>query len=95
MLREAGAGEEEQMAALLDHDPAAHADLSIPADVVGLLQDLREAGAREQVTVLTGRLPAAGLFGLFLEQGDHGVRFRFGREPDGSPAPPWGWADLD
>jgi hypothetical protein len=45
--------------------------------------------------VLVSRLSAGGQFGLFMQQGDHGVRFRFGREPDGGPAVPWGWADLD
>ena len=56
---------------------------------------LRDAGAEEQAAALIDRLPGEGLFGLFREQEDHGVRFRFGRELDGSPAAPWGWDDLD
>ncbi|MEV6824777.1 hypothetical protein [Amycolatopsis sp. NPDC051102] len=40
------------------------------------------------------RLPAAGHFDRFLEADDHATRFRFGREPDGTPAEPWTWDDL-
>ena len=85
----------EQAAALIARDPAAHAGLGDLYGVADLLHELREAGAGEQAAVLVGRLPAAGLFGLFREQEDHEVSFRFGREQDGSPAAPWGWADLD
>ncbi|WP_131739017.1 hypothetical protein [Actinomadura roseirufa] len=60
-----------------------------------LLERLRAVGAHEQVTKLVGRLPAAGLFGRFIEVADHKERFRFGREPDGTPAAPWRWEDLD
>ena len=94
-LREAGA--EQQVAALVDR-AAAHA-LDHPEDAAGLLYRLREAGAEEQVRALTyqltDQLPGAGMFGLFLEQGDRRDRFRFGREADGSPAKPWDWEDLD
>ena len=61
----------------------------------GLLDGLREAGAEQQATALTGRLPGAGLFELFLKQEGRQDRFRFGREADGSPAGPWAWEDLD
>ncbi|MEQ0560095.1 hypothetical protein ABJI51_13490 [Amycolatopsis sp. NEAU-NG30] len=40
------------------------------------------------------QLPAAGKFEQFLELADHATRFRFGREPDGTPAEPWTWDDL-
>ena len=60
-----------------------------------LLDSLREAGAHEQAAALAGRLPAAGMFGLFLEQKGFADQFRFGREADGTPAAPWGWEDLD
>jgi hypothetical protein len=63
--------------------------------VAELLGRLREAGAQEQVTALTDRLPEAGMFELFREQEGHQDRFRFGREADGSPAEPWSWDDLD
>jgi hypothetical protein len=36
--------------------------------VAWLLDRLRDAGAHEQATTLAARLPAAGMFGLFLEQ---------------------------
>jgi hypothetical protein len=40
-------------------------------------------------------LPAEGLFDLFCEQANQQVPYRFGREPDGTPAPSWGWDDLN
>ena len=68
--------------------PAAH---GICASVAGLLDVLRRAGAHEQAAALAGRLPAAGMFGLFLEQDGLADQFRFGREADGTPAAPWVW----
>jgi hypothetical protein len=56
---------------------------------------LREAGAREQAAALAVRLPATGMFGLFLEQEGLADQFRFGREADGIPSEPWCWEDLD
>ena len=58
-----------------------------------LLDSLRKAGARAQAAELIERLPAAGLFQLFSEQGG-GEQFRFGREADGHLAKPWAWKDL-
>jgi uncharacterized protein YidB (DUF937 family) len=92
-LRQAGA--DQQIAALLDRDPAAHAILNYSHEAALLLNSLGRAGADQQVTTVIDRLPAAGLFGLFLRQGNHQTRYQFGCEPDGSPAPPWGWEDLD
>ena len=60
-----------------------------------LLDRLREAGAREPAATLAGRLPAVGLFRLFLKRNGLADQFRFGRETDGTPAAPWGWEDLD
>jgi len=91
-LREAGAHEQ---AAALATRAAAHAPLDNPAAVARLLDALREAGAHEQAAALTDRLPAAGMFGLLLEQKGPADQFRFGREADGAPAAPWGWEDLD
>lgn len=51
---------------------AARASLDDPAGVVRLLDTLRKAGAGEQATALAARLPAAGMFELFIEQ--HEVR---------------------
>jgi uncharacterized protein YidB (DUF937 family) len=63
--------------------------------ITGLLDSLREAGAQEQATELIDRFPGEGLFEWFQDQGNHLVLYRFGRNPDGSPAEPWGWEDLD
>ena len=66
-----------------------------PYGVASLLDRLREAGAHEQAAALTARLPATGMFELFLEQKGAADQLRFGREADGTPAAPWGWEDLD
>ena len=57
-----------------------------------LLDELLEAGAHQESSALLARLPAAGQFSLFRQRS--GSQFRFGREPDGRPADPWGWDDL-
>ena len=85
------AGTHEQAAALA----ARAAALDDPGGVAVLLDSLRQAGAHEQAAALTDRLPAAGMFGLFLMQQGPEDEFRFGREADGGPAAPWGWEDLD
>jgi hypothetical protein len=59
--------------------------------VARLLDRLRAAGAGEQAAALAARLPAGGMFGLFLEQHDRADEFRFGREADGTPVTPWDW----
>jgi hypothetical protein len=84
----------DQAAALLARDPAAHAALDDPDAVAYLLGALREAGAEGQVSTLVDRLPAEGLCDLFCGEASHRVLYRFGREPDGTPAPSWGWGDL-
>ncbi|MFG1620167.1 hypothetical protein ACGFI3_46100 [Nonomuraea wenchangensis] len=66
-----------------------------PRAMAWLIHNLREAGAHDQATALTARLPVVGLFNSFLTIDDHWERFRFGREPDGSAAAPWGWDDLE
>jgi hypothetical protein len=92
-LREAGA--DQQVAALLARDPAAHVALDNPARVAWLLRALRKADAEQQAGMLVDRLPAEGQFDLFCEQPGYEVLYRFGRTPDGRPALPWGWEDLD
>ncbi|MFD0903304.1 hypothetical protein [Actinomadura sediminis] len=97
-------GKNAEIAALLDRRPAAHvrideepgpdADLLDDPPITGLLAALRKLGAPAHVAELTARLPAAGMFDLFAANAEHGERYRFGREPDGSPAPPWSWDDL-
>jgi hypothetical protein len=63
--------------------------------VASLLDSLQEAGAHKQAAALAGQSPAADMFLLFLEQQGSADEFRFGREADGTPAPPWDWEDLD
>jgi hypothetical protein len=37
-----------------------------------------------------------GLFGLFLEaRPEEAGTYRFGREPDGTPSPPWTWSEPE
>jgi uncharacterized protein YidB (DUF937 family) len=91
-LRKAGAHEQ---AATLASRAAAHVTFGDPGGVGYLLDSLRKAGAHEQAVTLVGRLPAIGLFRLFLEQNSLADQFCFGREADGIPATPWGWEDLD
>jgi hypothetical protein len=74
---------------------ATHAALDDPRAVAYLLRIIRKAGFEQQAWTLVDRLPAEGGFVLFRNQSDHKTRYRFGREPDGSPAPAWGWDDLD
>jgi hypothetical protein len=72
------------------------AEPSTTHGVATLLASLRAAGAEQQAAALTGRLSAAGMSGLFLEeQKDLAYQFRFGREANGDPAAPWRWEDLD
>ncbi len=59
-----------------------------------LLGTLRETEEEDQAEVIVSRLPSAGLFHLFLEQQGDPIMSRFGREPDGNPAKPWGWENL-
>jgi hypothetical protein len=46
--------------------------------VAALLRGLWEAGAQDQTTAVTDRLPEAGMFELFREQQGYQDRFRFG-----------------
>jgi hypothetical protein len=40
-------------------------------------------------------LPTLGRFRDFQALNGNAARYRFGREPDGTPAAPWGWEHLD
>lgn len=92
MLAEDGAAAE--IASLLERCPAARVDLRDPDAVVGLLQLLRAIGAEDHARALVERLPAEGHFALFLTQDGNASSYRFGRDPDGTPAAPWSWEDL-
>jgi hypothetical protein len=91
-LRAVGANEQIKV---LAGRAAAQAPLDNPHVVPRLLAAMREAGADEQASALVDQLSAEGRFDLFRGQADHQMRYRFGREPNGHPAPSWGWADLD
>jgi hypothetical protein len=65
--------------------------LDDPWDLARLLEELRAADAvdaSDTARTLAGRAADAGMFHLLEDQAD----YPFGREPDGSPAPPWRWA---
>ncbi|WP_182881232.1 hypothetical protein [Microbispora sp. H10949] len=85
-----------QIATLLARDPAANTTLNprFPDGPHVLLFGLQLVQAHDQITTLAERLPAAGLFEVFMQIDGHKERFRFGREPDGSAADRWGWEDL-
>lgn len=86
----------EQAVALLARDPASRVvlDTARQADANYLLSELRKAGAAEQASILTGRLPTGGMFDLFLSQDQNRGQYPFGREQDGNPAPAWDWDGL-
>lgn len=65
-----------------------------PRNVEMLVSALREIRAEEDAAELAGRLAAQGQFSSFLRLVKNEERYRFGREPDGSPTPPWGWDEL-
>ncbi|EST33780.1 hypothetical protein M878_12095 [Streptomyces roseochromogenus subsp. oscitans DS 12.976] len=88
-------GADDQIAALLARDPATHVVLNGTNTVNWLLNALQAVGAEEQISTLIERLPAAGHIDRFVELSDHEKRYRFGREPDGQPAAPWTWEDLE
>jgi transcriptional regulator with XRE-family HTH domain len=84
------AGEHEQGAALVAR-AAATVALDDREGVLWLLRKLPQADMPKVVN----RLPAAGMFRLYLKQQGSQAKFRFGRDPDGSPAAPWRWDDLE
>ncbi|MFJ8150566.1 hypothetical protein ACIQ6R_36875 [Streptomyces sp. NPDC096048] len=87
-------GAEDQTTKLADR-AAAHAPLHNPSPVDWLLGSLQEVGAAAQATVLKDRLVTEGRFDQFLNIDDNKLWFRFGREPDGTPAIRWAWESLE
>jgi len=89
-LRAAGAGEAART--LLARDPAGRVSLGPDQQpgVARLLKALRAAGAGEAARALASRAADAGMFDLAEDR----ASYRFGREPDGAPSPPWRWAEL-
>lgn len=80
------AGDRDGIAVLVSRDPATQARVT-EFDLWYLLaQELLESGDGEGAAKLEGRARNAGL---------HQEAFApYGREPDGSPSPPWTWSDL-
>lgn len=90
-LHAAGPQAGDAIQAFLARDPAGQV-LIAPGQARGvtrLLEALRAAGASQTAQALAERAADAGMFQL--RQAPAG--YRFGREPDGSPAPPWRWAE--
>jgi hypothetical protein len=90
----ADAGASGQEAALSERVIAESSLGSAPIAALVLIA-LKDIGADELAADLIGRMPAGGQFRVFLEQDDNATRYRFGREPDGTPAAPWDWEDLE
>jgi hypothetical protein len=92
------AGQDEAAQALLRRDPARQARLDQPQDVARLIAALRAAGSAAAAAILARRAAGAGMFGVFLAYHSTGtdaggaVSYRYGCEPDLTPAPPWRWA---
>jgi hypothetical protein len=88
-------GAADQVKALVARDPAARANLSTPGATASLLRVLQKVGATDQAEALIARLPAEGLFNLYCNATNNHESYMFGREPDGTAAPKWGWDNLD
>ncbi|WP_431971590.1 hypothetical protein [Nocardia sp. bgisy134] len=89
------AGQCQQLSTVAERAARSVTDLtSWEGAVERLLKQFLVLGEDQPYRVLVARLPAWGLIDLFMAQSDHWARYRFGREPDGSIAAPWGWDDL-
>jgi hypothetical protein len=86
-LQQCGAGD--AVRALLARDSVARVTLDPGQQrgVTRLLRALWAADAGEAARALAARAANAGMFGLE----EDGAGYRFGREPDDTPAPPWHW----
>jgi uncharacterized protein YidB (DUF937 family) len=90
VLRTVGAEDAER--ALLARDPMAHLSLESRWHVARQLEQLRAAGHESLAQALLARAANAGSFDLLLELlPREATRYRFGREPDGTPSQPWNW----
>jgi hypothetical protein len=94
-LRAAGA--DQAIAALLDRHPAEHADIKHAGienrrGITELLEQLRAVGAGQAASTLAARAADGGLWQWSLEADPNKARhYTLGREPDGTPSPPWDW----
>ncbi|MEV0545024.1 ATP-binding protein [Nocardia salmonicida] len=89
-------GAHERIQLLLDRDLAAW--VTVDEFLLPVLLDwLWETGAHGHAQALSDRLPAEGVFSVFIKASpDVEERFRFGRDPapEHTPAKPWSWDDL-
>ncbi|MEV0545667.1 hypothetical protein AB0H98_02535 [Nocardia salmonicida] len=72
---------------------ATEASLGHITAVHSFLGALRKCGLNEPLAIVSTRLPAVGMFESAM-RGNGRDLLRFGQEPDGSAASPWGWDDL-
>jgi len=88
------AGATKQFTVLLERAVAhaTHVNPEAAADLVGWLADL---GITDHVATLQEHLPALGRFTMFIAFENNRATFRYGREADGTPSPPWTWDDLN
>jgi hypothetical protein len=85
-------GADDAIRTVLGRDPATHVSLTNPEGVARLEAELRLARAYSAARALANRAADAGMFEVFLHAyPDEADRYRFGREPDGTPAQPWRW----
>ena len=91
-LYEVGAGE---LAVALANRVADEVDLDRPGTCAQWAKAMRDLGAQDAADALSLRAANAGHFDLYLKISPEQARtYAFGREPDGRPASPWGWRDL-
>jgi hypothetical protein len=81
-------------AAALAARAAGQITLDDPSACRRLLEVLSAIRADRSLALLLDRLPAAGLFDLFIGAGDEQGQFPYGRQPDTTRAEPWTWSDL-
>lgn len=90
---------DEEIQAFLDRDPVSQVRLDNDEDVRSLIEELKAAGAWEEARALRDRIDTDdGTSRRFRAAGrpEDGTHLhRFGYEPDGRRAGPWGWPDLN
>ena len=92
LVRELRAAGADDAARILARRAATHTSLEYRRGVQRLLTQMQAAGAEDAVQILARRAANVGWFRLargFFP--DEAVRYRFGRQPDETPAQPWRW----
>jgi L-fucose mutarotase/ribose pyranase (RbsD/FucU family) len=93
-MREVGA--DDAITTLLARDPVGQADIQPYRlhEVGNLVHALSEVGADDDANALATRAANLGHFRRLVGHHGHpdeGSKYRFGREPDDTPSPPWSW----